>query len=403
MNNIVMAGVLRRRRKLCRFVLLTVWLLSLLLLRSRRTHSASSVAVYLALVSNYSPNFDEVKWLAKLSLLSAVEVFGLKNVAVTAHLRVYVTCSSPGIPTSKSRRYTEGMRTTLRTARTCFDSFQLVCSRHLPQAVRMSSEELSHLPQKDVFFILLEHDWILRPSYFFPSFSEFLKFSKTNDIEYLLFQRGDREVVGKLLHSSPDIFQYNTFSNNPFICTREFLSDMLAESRVCEDASCSLGDERNPIKVFESHLDKFTKRWKRNKKMAIIGRKDEVAVYHADAKFLWHSTLSQSGLIFNHSFALYNAFKLLSSTQVVRDLIGELDSNCQTYQHSCYVYHERENFVRRVLQYERTTLERCDGAAALIASYVLNVTNSLEFLDASLVPQVLDDEKIRQSCGFHFK
>ncbi len=398
-----MTKVARLRRKLHLFVLFTVGWFTFLLTRSQRVRQFKRVVVHVALISNYSPNFKEVKWLAKLSLLSAVEVFELRSVEISAHLRVHVACSTPGLPARKSQQYTEDMYRTLSTEQGSFDSLRVVCSRHLPHAIEQSSEELSHLKQKDVFFILLEHDWILRPSYFFVSFAEFLEFSKTNDIQYLLFQRGDRQVDGKLLHSTPNIFQFNTFSNNPFICTREFLSRMLAESRVCGHTSCSLSGEISPIKVFESRLDHFTKRWKRNKQMAIVGGVGEIAAYHADAKFVWHSALYQSGPIFNNSLALYNAFKLLNSTQAVRDLIRELDSNCRTDQHSCYVYHERENFIRRVLEYEHTCLKRCDGAAALIASYLLNVTNSLEFLDTTLVPQVVNNAEIRRRCGFQYK
>lgn len=401
MNSLIaMTKVVRLRRKLHAFVIFTVGWFTFV--RSQSVQQFNRAVVHVALISNYSPNFKEVKWLAKLSLLSAVEVFELRRAEISAHLRVHVACSTPGLSARKSQQYTEAMYTTLKTEQEYFDSFRVVCSRHLPHAIEQSSEELSHRNQKDVFFILLEHDWILRPSYFFVSFAEFLEFSKTHDIQYLLFQRGDRQVDGKLLHSSPNIFQFNTYSNNPFICTREFLSGMLAESRVCGDTSCSMSGEMTPIKVFESRLDHFTKRWKMNKQMAIVGGVGDIAAYHADAKFVWHSALDHSGPIFNNSLARYNAFKLLSSTQVVRDLIRELDSNCRTDQHSCDVYHERENFIRRVLEYEHTWLEGCDGAAALIASYVLHVTNSLEFLDTTLVPQVLNDAEIRRRCGFRY-
>lgn len=360
------------------------------------------VFLYTALITHYNNAMVGRYWLPYLSVQSALDTLRVPTMDVVAHLSTYYSCQGPEYETELVR---ESKRVQPR-----FESVSFICVMHLPEAVQHASTELNTISNsmrtKSRYFLLLEQDWILRPSVFFNSFLEFHRFMQATRTEYLVFQRGDRPTTrpsskASQLLQKPKIFRYDTYSNNPYICTSEFLHRLLDESKICTEPRCKLSTYPDtypdPIKFFEDTLDKFSKKWLLNKKIAMLGDCGDYTAYHADAKFMIESEKTQYGLVYNHSHLQYELFRRESINGY--SLVRSIDKGCTQLPHECYFYGARLHFVDNLMNYHIQRAQPCSSVVELVASYVLHTYQNLSFLDNFLVPQVLGHSDLRQHCS----
>ena len=318
------------------------------------TYPSAKTNISIVLVSSPIPGFEEnLSWMIRLTLQSALQSFRLPDDDVTLDLLVFFPCHSnfhhPAQPYSVKlvqdgfEPYTRSVFLGIDTITEAFSSISFYCAGLFSTAIChiAGQSRLSH----SAYFVI-EHDWVIFPTQVNLSGRAIAEFVSHNDhdISYVLLQRGDRSVtMNKPLFREHSVllFRAKQYSNNPFISTGKFLADLTLNSGLCTDLTSGHWERRAEKYAIESGLSK------RISLLVPSNKTNRANLYHIDGKLLFFAQKFNTG-------ALFEAGTLAQMTLDQADVVHNLERFCQKLPDHCSPYYLREVMLDRVLNYAKS-------------------------------------------------
>ncbi len=316
---------------------------------------ATNTNISLVLISSPVANFEEnLAWMIRLTIQSALRSFRLPDEKVTLDLLVFFPCKSnfhhPAQPYSVQlvqngyEAYTRSVFRGIDTVAREFATISFHCAGLFSTAICHLAEKPQML--RTTYFVI-EHDWVVLPSQVNLIGGEVADFISHNDfnISYVLLQRGDRSITNNkplFFHEhSARLYRGRQYSNNPFMSTGKFLKDLTSASGLCTDLTSGHWERRAEKYALDSGL---------SEQIALLvpsNTSNRANLYHIDGKLLAFAQKLSVGALFEAGNPPHVSF---DQTHV----IDNLDSYCQHLPNICSPYYLRSALLARVLTYAKS-------------------------------------------------
>jgi len=320
----------------------------------RRSANQAQYSLYIAYVTSHISGGAKVQGLYEVGLQSLLDVLQLPSPDVDVRLGYYLQCSSKRNRTAQtpdvfdlsiddSQLDLNTLSGIMKRFAHIFNTSNAYCSSKLSHAVCHAQQQLESFTTSthEPFFFLMEHDWILLPSQVQLTPEHFMKLSSAHNIQYILFDRGDRRYGGRRTHflHSPRLYDATEYANNPFICTKNFLAHLGKELEMCSE---HIESERWELEVSERIF-----RDGRSSEMSILApRYGKTTMYHWDGRFFFLMQNLASGPV----TVLNTALK--SKCFDPRSVVKQIDIFCRGYSEECRPYFLRYIFIRILNNYK---------------------------------------------------